>query len=70
MTSPDSDDQFLRITNSEKKTGCGLGQEGKWLRKGMNYTFRGSFRLISGKGKAEILIFPEGNWNEPLKGCH
>ena len=66
MTSPGSDDQFLRITNSEGKTRCGLGQQGKWLRKGMTYTFRGSFRLISGKGEAEILIFPEGNWNEPI----
>jgi alpha-L-arabinofuranosidase len=63
---PGSDDQFLRITNSEKKTRCGLGQQGKWLHKGMNYTFRGSFRLVSGDPNAEILIFPEGSWKEPI----
>jgi alpha-L-arabinofuranosidase len=66
LTDAGSDDQFVRISNHETKRMCGLGQQGKWLRKNMTYTFKGSFRLVKGEGKAKILLFPEGNWDSPL----
>lgn len=57
--------QYVRITNDDNKP-AGIAQEGKWIRKGVSYYFKGKFRKVKGNGKASLLLFPEKDWSKPL----
>ena len=61
--------QHLRVINRETKQWGGLAQEGKVLRRGETYLFRGSFRTLGDAQKplnAEVRLYREGNWDEPI----
>lgn len=59
------DNQYVKIINDDDKP-AGIAQEGKWIRKGISYYFKGKFRKVKGNGKASLLLFPEKDWSKPL----
>jgi alpha-N-arabinofuranosidase len=58
--------QCLQVTNNEESDWAGVAQEGKLLKKGETYNFTGMIKSVSGTPKAEIRIYPQGNWTTPL----
>jgi alpha-L-arabinofuranosidase len=58
--------QHLLVQNHESSRWAGLGQEGKFFRKGETYRFRGLFRSVSGSSKAEIRFYATGDWSRPI----
>ena len=57
--------QYVKIINDDDKP-AGIAQEGKWIRKGISYYFKGKFRKVKGNGKASLLLFREKDWSKPL----
>jgi hypothetical protein len=58
--------QHLRVTNREPAKWTGLGQEGKFLKPGETYQFRGMFRSTGKPAGAEIRFYATGDWSKPL----
>lgn len=56
----------LTLTNRETDKWGGLAQEGKYLKKGQSYRFRGMLKSEGGILNAEVRIYPEKNWDKPL----
>lgn len=59
--------QWAHISNLSTDQSGGLAQNGKYLRKGMSYTFTGYFK--KGDTAAEnikIALYQEGKWSEPI----
>jgi hypothetical protein len=58
----------LTIDNFEPERWCGVAQNGKYLRKGQDYKFRGYFERLSPSGEAELRFYAgqdEIDWAEP-----
>jgi alpha-L-rhamnosidase len=58
--------QHLRVSSRAGGGWAGVAQEGKLLRRGAGYRFRGMFRAPSGATKAELRLYPEGDWTKPI----
>ncbi|MCX6887744.1 MAG: hypothetical protein NTX27_22220 [Verrucomicrobia bacterium] len=58
--------QHLLVQNHETSQWAGLGQEGKFFRKGETYRFHGWFHSVSGSSKAEIRFYATGDWTRPI----
>lgn len=58
--------QCLRIINHEPGRHAGLAQEGKFLRRGQTYHFRGKLRAVGKPVRAEMRLYPTGQWDRPL----
>ncbi|MBN2613701.1 MAG: hypothetical protein JXB00_19245, partial [Bacteroidales bacterium] len=56
----------LRIINHDKSRWGGVAQEGKLLKKGEVYYFRGKIKSDTVPLKAEIWFYKTGKWNEPI----
>ena len=59
-------EQCLQVSNQEEKDWAAVAQEGKLLRKGETYNFRGIIKLVSGANQAEVRIYPQGKWDRPV----
>lgn len=59
-------EQCLQVSNHEVKDWAGVAQEGKLLRKGETYNFRGMIKSVSGANEAEVRIYPQGKWDQPI----
>jgi hypothetical protein len=58
--------QHLRVSNRETSKWAGLGQEGKFLKPGETYQFRGMFRSTGKPVAAEVRFYATGDWSKPL----
>ncbi len=58
--------QQLRVWNHEPKNWAGLGQGGKYLRKGVTYRFRGMLRATDKPVRPEVRFYRENDWSKPL----
>ena len=58
--------QCLKISNEETSRWGAVAQSGKWLQKGATYLFSGMMKSEKGRLVAEIQIYPEGNWDNPI----
>lgn len=58
--------QALRLVNHEPQKWGALAQEGKWLRKGERYTFSGLIKSGGGPLRAEVRLYPKGQWDKPF----
>jgi alpha-L-arabinofuranosidase len=59
--------QAVRVVNEEASYQGGLAQEGKYLRKGETYRFRGMLRSDGKKAPAaEIRLYRRGEWERPI----
>ena len=56
----------LRIINKDKVPWGGVAQEGKLLRKGEVYYFRGKIKSNTVPLKAKIFFYKSGTWDEPI----
>jgi alpha-L-arabinofuranosidase len=59
-------EQCLMVTNHEDSEWGAVAQEGKLIKKGETYQFTGMMKSASGKKEAEIRIYPQGKWDNPL----
>ena len=59
-------EQCLMVTNNENTEWAAVAQEGKLFKKGETYQFTGMMKPASGKKEAEIRIYPQGKWDNPL----
>jgi len=58
--------QCLEVINNEPGKWSALAQEGKYLRKGEQYIFRGEIKSNYGTDQAEIRFYPQGKWDKPI----
>ena len=58
--------QCLRVRNDEDARWAALAQDGKYLVKGKTYAFGGMLRSEGGPVGAEIRIYPQGKWEDPV----
>ncbi|MBI4903825.1 MAG: hypothetical protein HY820_09330 [Acidobacteria bacterium] len=58
--------QAVRLINEEHTEWGALAQEGKFLRRGETYRFRGMLRSAGKAVQPEIRIYPRGHWHSPL----
>jgi alpha-L-arabinofuranosidase len=58
--------QHLRVINRETDRWAGLGQEGKFLKPGETYHFRGMFRSPGKPVAAEVRFYATGDWSKPI----
>ena len=56
----------LKVTNNEPSKWAGAAQAGKLFRKGETYRFRGALKSLKGGRKAEIRVYPKGDWAQPI----
>lgn len=59
-------EQCLQVTNNENNDWAAVAQEGKLLRKGESYEFRGMMKSVSMSNYAEIRLYPQGKWDKPV----
>jgi alpha-L-arabinofuranosidase len=59
-------EQCLQVTNREEKEWAAVAQEGKLLKMGETYMFRGMMKTVSGAKEAEIRLYPQGKWDTPV----
>ena len=59
-------EQCLMVTNNENAEWGAVAQEGKLFKKGETYLFTGMMKSASGNKEAEIRIYPQGKWENPL----
>jgi alpha-L-arabinofuranosidase len=59
-------EQCMMVTNNEDTEWGAVAQEGKLFKKGETYQFTGMMRSSSGNKEAEIRIYPQGKWDNPL----
>ncbi len=58
--------QYVRVKNVSSKNGQGIAQNGKYLREGHQYTFKGYFRKIDKKGDITVFLYPQDTWGKPI----
>jgi alpha-L-arabinofuranosidase len=58
--------QFVRVMNVSSENGQGIAQNGKFIRRGKGYTFKGYFRKVNGENEVSVLLYPQGQWDEPV----
>ena len=58
--------QSVRLINDDPAEWGALAQEGKYLRKGETYNFRGLLRTDGKPVDAEIRFYPRGQWRNPI----
>ncbi len=58
--------QFARVKNVSSKKGQGIAQNGKFIRSGNSYTFKGYFRKVNGENEINVLLYPRGQWDIPI----
>ncbi|MES2731182.1 MAG: hypothetical protein V4714_05515 [Bacteroidota bacterium] len=58
--------QFLKVVNRESTQWGAVAQEGKLLRKGETYRFRGMMKSEKGTMDAEVRLYPQGKWDKPI----
>jgi len=58
--------QSVRLINDDPAEWGALAQEGKYLRKGETYNFRGLLRTDGRPVDAEIRFYPRGQWRNPI----
>ena len=58
--------QSVRLINDDPAEWGALAQEGKYLRKGETYSFRGLLRTDGKPVDAEIRFYPRGQWRNPI----
>ena len=56
----------VRLINEEPAEWGALAQEGKYLRRGETYRFRGFLRSAGAPVEAEIRLYPRGQWQKPI----
>ncbi len=66
MTGDGFMDWYARVINRSSKDGQGIAQNGKYLRKGMGYTFKGHFRNAGKAKEVMVSLYPQGNWENPI----
>jgi alpha-L-arabinofuranosidase len=58
--------QAVRLVNEDTSEWGALAQDGKYLRRGETYRFRGLLRSEGRPVGAEIRFYPRGNWERPI----
>ncbi len=58
--------QYARVENKSLKNGLGIAQNGKYLRKGVDYTFKGYFRSVKGIKNVKVSLFPQGEFKKAI----
>ena len=58
--------QSVRLINDDPAEWGALAQEGKYLRKGESYTFRGMLRTDGKPLDAEVRFYRRGQWQNPI----
>ncbi len=58
----------MQVVNASDAPG-GLAQDGKYCFAGVNYTFRGKIKLLSGDSVLKIAVFKEGSVSNPVATC-
>ncbi len=58
--------QYARVKNISSQNGQGIAQNGKYLRKGMGYMFKGYFRAVGKNSEITVSLCPEGSWEKPI----
>ena len=58
--------QCLRVINRDNSQWAGVAQEGKLLKKGETYYFRGKIKSVKASQKAEIRFYETGKRNKPI----
>jgi alpha-L-arabinofuranosidase len=58
--------QYARVKNTSSKNGQGIAQNGKYLRKGIGYTFKGYFRKVDKESDVTVSLYPYNDWGKPI----